>query len=146
MFLAALAVDVHVHDTYFVVAHFHFIMVGGTVMGYMGGIAFLVAEDHRADVSGRLGRVRRSIIFVGFQPDFFPAVRAGLSRHAAAVPRYPPEFQVLNVMSTAGASILALGTCCRCFICLVPALRQSRGTNPWDATGLEWAARRRQPE
>ena len=50
LFLAALAVDVHVHDTYFVVAHFHYIMVGGTVMAYMGGLHLLVAEDDRPDV------------------------------------------------------------------------------------------------
>ena len=63
----------HLHDTYFVVAHFHYIMVGGAIMGYFARPALLVAEDHRPDVSGRARRSsRRCIVFVGFNLTFFP--------------------------------------------------------------------------
>ena len=110
LFLAALGIDVHVHDTYFVIAHFHFIMVGGMVMAYMGGLHFWWPK-----MTGRMypegwGRLAALIIFVGFILTFLAAVRRGLSRHAAPLSRtMPPEFQVLNVMSTAGASILSVG-------------------------------------
>ena len=88
LFLASLAIDVHVHDTYFVVAHFHYIMVGGAVMGYLGGLHFwwpkMTGRMYpRAGRLAALDRVRR------LQPDVLPAVHARLPRHAAAVPRLP---------------------------------------------------------
>ena len=89
IFLAALGLDIHVHDTYFIVAHFHYIMVGGTIMGYLGGLHFWWPK-----ITGRLypemwARVAAVIVFVGLQPDVLPAVRPGLPRHAAALPRLP---------------------------------------------------------
>src|SRR5947207_1534886 len=109
LFVAALGVDVHVHDTYFVVAHFHYIMVGGTVMAYMGGIHFWWPK-----ITGRLypewwGRVSAVIIFIGFNLTFFPQFVLGYLGMPRRYAAYPEEFQVLNVMSTAGASILAVG-------------------------------------
>jgi cytochrome c oxidase subunit I len=105
LFLATMAVDVHVHDTYFVVAHFHYIMVGGAVMAYLGGIHFwwpkMTGRMYPSSGALSAGHLRR------LQPDVLPAVRPGLPGDAAALPRVPEEFQVLNVMSSAGASILA---------------------------------------
>jgi cytochrome c oxidase subunit I len=139
LFLATLAVDVHVHDTYFVVAHFHYIMVGGSVMGYLGGIHFWWPK-----MTGRLypegwGRFSAIVIFVGFNLTFFPQFVLGYLGMPRRYHAYPEEFQILNVMSSAGASILGVGY-------LLPlgyllwSLRYGprAGWNPWEATGLEW--------
>jgi cytochrome c oxidase subunit 1 len=138
--LAVLAIDVHVHDTYFIVAHFHYIMVGGAVMGYLGGLHFWWPK-----ITGKLypeawGRISAILIFFGFNLTFFPQFVLGYLGMPRRYHTYPDEFQVLNVMSTAGASILGLGY-------LLPlayflwSLKYGRpaGPNPWQATGLEWA-------
>ena len=109
LFLATLAIDVHVHDTYFVVAHFHYIMVGGAVMGYLGGIHFWWPK-----MTGRMypewwGRLSAGIIFIGFNLTFFPQFVLGYLGMPRRVHEYVEEFQVLNVMSSAGASILGVG-------------------------------------
>jgi cytochrome c oxidase subunit I len=139
LFLAALSVDVHVHDTYFVIAHFHYIMVGGAVMAYLGGIHFWwpkMTGKLYPDIWARLAAV---IIFAGFNLTFFPQYILGYLGMPRRYAMYPPEFHMLNVMSTAGASILGLGY----FLPLVYLFWSLRygddaGPNPWLATGLEW--------
>ena len=139
LFLATLAIDVHVTDTYFVIAHFHYIMVGGAIMGYLGGLHYWWPK-----ISGRLyneflARISAGIIFLGFNLTFFPQFVLGYLGMPRRYHSYPPEFQVLNVLSSAGASILAIGY-------LLPlgylmwSLRYGRvaGPNPWGAVGLEW--------
>ncbi|MBI3848652.1 MAG: cytochrome c oxidase subunit I [Planctomycetes bacterium] len=139
LFLAALAVDVHVHDTYFVVAHFHYIMVGGMVMAYLGGIHFWWPK-----MTGRMypeawGRFAALVIFVGFNLTFFPQFLLGYLGMPRRYHAYPAEFQVLNVMSSAGASILGVGYLIP-MIYLIWSLRYGKvaGPNPWGARGLEW--------
>src|SRR5213080_649035 len=139
VFLATLAVDVHVTDTYFVVAHFHYIMVGGTVMAYLGGIHYWWPK-----ISGRLypegwAKFAALVVFVGFNLTFFPQFVLGYLGMPRRYHTYPDEFQVLNVMSTAGASILGVGYLLP-MIYLLWSLRygEPAGNNPWDATGLEW--------
>ena len=139
LFLAALAVDVHVTDTYFVVAHFHYIMVGGAVMGYLGGIHYWWPK-----ITGRLyheawAKFSALILFVGFNLTFFPQFILGYLGMPRRYHVYPPEFQVLNVLSTAGATILGLGYLIP-FVYLLWSLRHGKdaGPNPWGATGLEW--------
>jgi cytochrome c oxidase subunit 1 len=139
LFLATLAVDVHVHDTYFVVAHFHYIMVGGAIMGFLGGLHFWWPK-----ITGRMypeawGRLAAVILFVGFNLTFFPQFVLGFLGMPRRYHVYPPEFQMLNVLSTAGGIILGLGY-------LLPAVYfawsvfkgRPAGDNPWSATGLEW--------
>jgi cytochrome c oxidase subunit 1 len=142
LFLAALGLDVHVHDTYFVVAHFHYVMVGGTIMGYLGGLHFWWPK-----ITGRMypegwGRFAALVIFVGFNLTFFPQFLLGymgMPRRYHVYPVDAPLWQVLHVMSTAGASILGIGM-------LIPAIyfvwsmRYGRfaAANPWPSTGLEW--------
>jgi cytochrome c oxidase subunit 1 len=139
IFLAALGLDVHVHDTYFVVAHFHYIMVGGTVMAYLGGVHYWWPK-----ISGRLyseswARFAAMLVFVGFNLTFFPQFVLGYLGMPRRYHTYPDEFQVLNVMSSAGASILALGYVIP-LVYLLWSLRYGpvAGSNPWGATGLEW--------
>jgi cytochrome c oxidase subunit 1 len=139
LFLAALGLDIHLHDTYFVIAHFHYIMVGGMVMAYLGGIHYWWPK-----ISGRMypegwGKLSALIIFIGFNLTFFPQFILGYLGMPRRYHAYPPEFQVLNVMSTAGASILAVGYVLP-MIYLIWSLKYGEiaGDNPWGATGLEW--------
>jgi len=141
LFLASLGMDVHVHDTYFVIAHFHYVMVGGAVMGYLGGMHFWWPK-----ISGRMypeawGRFSALLIFVGFNLTFFPQFVLGY----LGMPRrywdysHMPEWQGLNVLSTAGASILALGYLLpMCYLLWSLRYGKLAPDNPWQATGLEW--------
>jgi cytochrome c oxidase subunit I len=139
LFVASLAVDVHVHDTYFVVAHFHYIMVGASVMAYLGAIHFWWPK-----ISGRMypewwGRISAALIFFGFNLTFFPQFLMGYQGMPRRYHTYPDEFQVLNVLSTAGASILAVGYVLPLFY-LLWSMRNAptAGPNPFGASGLEW--------
>ena len=87
LFLAALGLDVHVHDTYFVVAHFHYIMVGGAMMGYLGGIHFWWPKITGRMYPEMLGAHRGADHLHRLQPDLLPAVHPRLPRHAAPLPR-----------------------------------------------------------
>jgi cytochrome c oxidase subunit 1 len=139
IFLATLAVDVHVHDTYFVVAHFHFVMVGGTVMAYFAGLHFWWPKMFGRLYSEQLARVTAVIIFVGFNLTFLPQFVLGYVGMPRRYHAYPEEFQVLNVLSTAGASILGFGFLITAAY-LPWSLRYGKkaGANPFEATGLEW--------
>jgi cytochrome c oxidase subunit 1 len=122
-----------------VVAHFHYIMVGGAVMGYLAGIHFWWPK-----ISGRMypevwGKIAAGTIFIGFNLTFFPQFVLGYLGMPRRYHAYPPEYQVLNVMSSAGASILAVGYILP-LIYLLWSLRYGEvaSDNPWGATGLEW--------
>jgi len=139
LMLSTLAVDVHVHDTYFVVAHFHYIMVGGQVMAYLGGIHFWWPK-----ITGRMypeiwGKLSALLVFVGFNLTFFPQFVLGYLGMPRRYHEYPAEFQVFNVLSSAGASILAVGYVLP-LVYLLLSLKYGKiaGPNPWGATGLEW--------
>ena len=139
LFLASLGVNVHVTDTYFIVAHFHYIMVGGAMFGYLGGLHYWWPK-----ISGRMypdgwGRFSAFLIFVGFNLTFFPQFIAGYLGMPRRYHAYPPEFQVFNVLSTAGASILAVGYFVPA-IYLIWSMRYGRRAeaNPWNLPGLEW--------
>jgi cytochrome c oxidase subunit 1 len=139
LFLAALGLDVHVHDTYFVVAHFHYIMVGGTLMAYLGGLHFWWPK-----ITGRMypegwARFATLVIFAGFNLTFFPQFILGYLGMPRRYHAYPEEFQVLNVMSTAGASILGFGLLVP-MIYFIWSMRYGpiAPRNPWGAVGLEW--------
>jgi cytochrome c oxidase subunit 1 len=139
IFLASLGVDVHVHDTYFVVAHFHYVMVGGMVMAYMAGLHFWWPKITGKMYPEAWAKLSALLVFVGFNTTFFPLFIAGYMGLPRRYHAYPPEFQVLNVLSTAGASILAVGYVIP-MIYFVWSLRYGKpaGSNPWNAVGLEW--------
>jgi cytochrome c oxidase subunit I len=141
LFLAALGVDIHVTDTYFVVAHFHYIMVGGMVMAYMAGMHFWWPK-----ISGRMypegwGRLAALIVFIGFNLTFFPQFILGYMGMPRRYWDYSraPEFQILNVLSTAGATILAVGYLLP-MVYFLWSMRYGKPApdNPWNAAGLEW--------
>jgi cytochrome c oxidase subunit 1 len=139
LFLACLGIDVHVHDTYFVIAHFHYIMVGGAVMGYLGGLHFWWPK-----ISGRMypegwGRLAALLVFVGFNLTFFPQFILGYMGMPRRYWQYPPEFQVLNVLSTAGSTVLAVGYVLP-MLYFLWSMRYGKiaEDNPWGAAGLEW--------
>ncbi len=139
IFLATLAVDVHVHDTYFVVAHFHYIMVGGTIMAYLGGLHYWWPKMTGKIYPEGWARFAALVIFVGFNLTFFPQFVLGYLGMPRRYHVYPEEFQVLNVMSSAGASILGVGYLIP-MIYFIWSLRYGPRApeNPWGAKGLEW--------
>jgi cytochrome c oxidase subunit 1 len=139
LFVACLGLDVHVHDTYFVVAHFHYIMVGGTVMGYLGGLHYWWPKMFGRMYPELIARFSAVIVFVGFNLTFFPQFVLGYLGMPRRYHAYPEEFQVLNVLSSAGASILGLGYLLP-MTYLLWSLKYGRvaSRNPWRAKGLEW--------
>ncbi len=139
LFVATLAIDIHVTDTYFVIAHFHYVMVGGMVMAYIGGLHFWWPK-----ISGRMypegwAKLSAGIIFLGFNLTFFPQFILGYAGMPRRYHAYAPEFQVLNVLSSAGASILAIGYIMP-LIYFLWSLKygEKAPQNPWGAKGLEW--------
>jgi cytochrome c oxidase subunit 1 len=139
LFLATLGVDVHVHDTYFIIAHFHYIMVGGALMGYLGGLHYWWPKISGKMYPEGLARFSALVVFLGFNLTFFPQFILGYLGMPRRYHAYPPEFQVLNVMSTAGASVLGVGYIIP-MIYFVWSMRYGKNApaNPWGATGLEW--------
>jgi cytochrome c oxidase subunit I len=139
LFLAALGLDVHVTDTYFVVAHFHYIMVGGMVTAFMGGLHYWWPKISGRLYPEKLGQLAALIMYIGFNLTFFPQFIVGYLGMPRRYHAYAPEFQIYNVLSTAGASILGVGY-------LLPIIYfawsikygKKAPENPWNATGLEW--------
>ena len=139
LFLSALGMDIHLHDTYFVVAHFHYIMVGGAILGYLGGLHFWWPK-----ITGRMypegwAILSAAIIFVGFNLTFFPQFLLGYLGMPRRYHFYPEEWQMLHVLSSAGSSILGVGYLMP-LVYFMWSLRygQLASANPFGATGLEW--------
>ena len=139
VFLATLGLDIHLTETYFIVAHFHYVMVGGMVSAIMAGIHFWWPKITGRMYPETLGRLAAVILFIGFNLTFFPQFILGTLGMPRRYWSYPPEFQVLNVLSTAGATILAIGYLLP-FLYLTWSLKYGdiAGANPWQAAGLEW--------
>ena len=139
LFLAALALDVHLTDTYFVVSHFHYIMVGGAVMAYFGALHFWWPKATGRMASELWSRIAAVTLFIGFNLTFFPQYLLGVQGMPRRYHAYPPEFAALNLMSSAGAGILALGYLLPLVYLPWSLWRGAHaGSNPWGATGLEW--------
>jgi len=134
-----MAFDVHVHDTYFIVAHFHYIMVGGAIMMYLGGLHFWWPKMTGKMYPEGWSKLSALLVFVGFNLTFLPQFILGYLGMPRRYHMYPEEFQVLNVMSSAGASILGIGYLLP-VIYFLWSLKYGKPApaNPWGATGLEW--------
>src|SRR6266403_1342581 len=142
LFLAAMGLDIHLMETYFVVAHFHYIMVGGTLLAYLGGLHFWWPK-----ITGRMfpeiwGKLSALLVFAGFNLTFFPQFVLGYLGMPRRYHTYPADlvsWQVLHVLSTAGASILGVGLMIPLFY-LVWSMRYGpiAKANPWNLPGREW--------
>lgn len=139
VFLGSLGTDIHLTETYFIVAHFHFVMVGAVLMGYLGGLHFWWPK-----ITGRMypeapARVAAITIFIGFFFTFVPQFILGYLGMPRRYAFYPAEWQVLNVSSTAGATVMGAGYFLT-GLYLLWSLRWGRiaTANPWNAAGLEW--------
>ena len=139
LMLASTGLDGHVHDTYFVVAHFHYIMVGAEVVAFVGGIHFWWPKITGRMYSEPWGRVSALLMFLGFNMTFMPQYVLGYLGMPRRYHVYPPPFQVLNVLSSAGAVVLAAAYLFP-MIYLIWSLwyGEEAGPNPWKAKGLEW--------
>ena len=139
IFLAVTAMDVHFHDTYFVVAHFHYVMVGGTLMAIMGGLYYWFPKMFGRVCSEFWARITFVLIFIGFNVTFFPQFILG----AMGMPRryydYLPAYESLNKISTIGAWTIGLGFLIALGV-IIHAMRKGEkaSDNPWGAKTLEW--------
>ena len=138
--LGTLGIDVHVHDTYFVVAHFHYVMVGVTLAAFLGGLHYWWPK-----MTGRLypsfwSKISALLIFIGFNLTFFPQFLLGFMGMPRRYHAYPvEEWQVLNVLSSAGATVLGVGFLLPAAYLTWSLFRGERApANPWGAVGLEW--------
>ncbi len=139
LFLGSIGLTVHLTDTYFIVAHFHYVMVGGQVLAYLGGLHYWWSKITGKMYSEFWSKIAAIIIFVGFNLTFFPQFILGYMGMPRRYAAYPPELQVLNIFSTAGASILAIGL-------IIPLIYftysiffgEKAPANPWLLPGLEW--------
>jgi cytochrome c oxidase subunit 1 len=137
--VATSSLDVHWHDTYFVVAHFHFIMVGGTLTAYLAGLHYWFPKLFGKSYSERWGMVSSITVFTGFFFTFTPQFLLGNAGMPRRYYSYPEQYQWLNVLSTGGASILAGGlllTVVYLGYALVYGPRVTQ--NPWVSLSFEW--------
>ncbi len=137
--VATMSLDVHWHDTYFVVAHFHFIMVGGTLTAFLAALHYWFPKITGKVYSERAGLLSAALTFAGFFMTFFPQFLMGNGGMPRRYWSYPPEFQVLHILSTVGSWALGLGLVLT-VVYLGHALVHGRraGQNPWHSRCFEW--------
>jgi len=139
LFLGALATDVHLHDTYFVVAHFHYVMFGGTVMGFLAGLHHWWPKMVGRLYNERWGKIGALLVFVGFNVTFFSQFVMGSKGMPRRYFNYLPEFTPYHVASTIGSYLLAVGFVIAAGVLLHSLVAGAPApANPWGAATLEW--------
>lgn len=139
LFLGALSIDIHLHDTYFVVAHFHYVMVGGTLVAFLGGLHHWWPKMFGRMYSEFWGRISCAFIFVGFNLTFMPQFVMGSRGMPRRYYDYIPEFTIFHQLSTIGAYVLLAG-----FLIMAAYLLHSlfygaiAPANPWGGVSMEW--------
>ncbi len=137
--LGTLATDMHLHDTYFVVAHFHYVMVGGTLVAFLGGVFHWWPKMFGKMYSEFGGRVSAVIVFIGFNMTFLPQFLLGSRGMPRRYATYDPEFQTLHVISSWGAFTLGVGLLVALIVLIQSLLRGKKApANPWGGATLEW--------
>ncbi len=139
LYLSTLSTDVHLHDTYFVVAHFHYVMVGGTVIAFLGGLFHWFPKMFGRMYNERAGAISALLVFIGFNVTFgtqFFLGHQGMPRRYYA---YLPEYEYLHQISTVGSWVLAAGLFLVLFT-LLAGLKFGKHApaNPWGGVSLEW--------
>jgi len=139
LFLGALATDVHLHDTYFVVAHFHYVMMGGTLIAFLGGLHYWWPKMFGRMYNETWARLGCLIVFIGFNATFLPQFLLGSRGMPRRYARYEVEFQGLHQLSTVGAMILGVGLFMAGIVLLHSLFAGKRAAaNPWGSASLEW--------
>ncbi|MEO1614853.1 MAG: cbb3-type cytochrome c oxidase subunit I [Planctomycetota bacterium] len=137
--LGTLATDLHLHDTYFVVAHFHYVMVGGTLVAFLGGVFHWWPKMVGKMYSEMGGKISAALVFVGFNLTFLPQFVLGSRGMPRRYATYDPEFQTLHQLSTYGALLLGVGLFAALFVLLASLVSGKKApANPWGAATLEW--------
>jgi heme/copper-type cytochrome/quinol oxidase subunit 1 len=140
--IAAVPLDLQLHDTYFIVAHFHYVLIGGAVFPLLGAITYWYPAATGRMMSDGLGKLSFWMIFLGFQLAFFPMHIAGIYGMPRRVYTYPAGMglELPNLLSSIGSMVVALAVLLF-VINLVISLRSGRKAepNPWDGASLEWA-------
>ncbi|MBV8722085.1 MAG: cytochrome c oxidase subunit I [Candidatus Eremiobacteraeota bacterium] len=139
VFLAAVPTDLDLHGTYFVVGHFHYVLVGGSLMGVFAGMYYWFAKMSGRLLNETLGKVHFWLFFVGFNMTFLPMHWLGFMGMPRWVATYDPQFQFWNRFESVGSYIMTLGILCF-FINVIYSIRAGKkaGPNPWNARTLEW--------
>jgi cytochrome c oxidase subunit 1 len=140
--LAAIPLDMQVHDTFFVVAHFHYVLIGGSVFPLLGALHYWFPKMTGRMLSERIGRIALALFFVGFNLTFFPQHILGLMGMPRRVYTYQPEmgWGALNLLVSIGAAILTLGLLVYLYNMIVSLRRGAvAADNPWGSYSLEWA-------
>jgi len=137
--IGALATDVHLHDTYFVVGHFHYVMFGGTGFAFFGAIHYWFPKIWGRMYNVRWANIAFTILFVGFNILYFPMIILGMMGMPRRYYDYLPEFQFLNMISTVGSWILIIGMIIM-IVNLINGYRKGAVAprNPWGGVTLEW--------
>ena len=139
LFLGALVVDIHLHDTYFVVAHFHYVMMGGTLIAFLGGLHHWWPKMFGRMYNENLGRIACLLIFVGFNLTFLPQFVMGSRGMPRRYYDYVPEFTIFHQLSTIGAYTLLSGFLLTAFYLLHSLFAgKAAPVNPWGGNSLEW--------
>jgi cytochrome c oxidase subunit 1 len=139
LFLGTLSVDIHLHDTYFVVAHFHYVMMGGTLMAFMGGLYYWWPKMTGRMFNDGLGKVAAVLVFIGFNLAFFSQFMMGSQGMPRRYYNYIEYFQDWHVSSTIGAYILGVGFLVSALVLVMSLIKGEKAPdNPWDALTLEW--------
>jgi len=137
--LGALAVDIHLHDTYYVVAHFHYVMMGGMVMAFLGGLHYWWPKMFGKMYSELWGRISCIIIFIGFNMTFLPQFVMGSMGMPRRYFNYLEEFQLYHQFSTIGSYVLGVGFIIMAIYLAHSLLRGKKAPpNPWGSRALEW--------
>jgi len=146
LFLGSVGLTVHLTETYFIVAHFHYVMVGGQLVAFLGGIHYWWAVMTGKKYSEFWGKISAMLVFIGFNLTFFPQFILGYQGMPRRYAAYPEEFQVLNIFSTLGASVLAIGLIMPVFYLLHSLFWGEKAKhNQWQLSGLEWRTQQPPP-